>query len=85
MTQSYFTMWGMLVPMALGAFGGPLIHGNLLGAIRAAYPSDEAKSEALRRCVAMDGDFSRFSAQDRDVCYRAMLHFDQTAAAADGR
>lgn len=73
MPQSYFTMWGMLILMAFGALAGPLIHGNLLGTIRAAYPHDEAKSDALHRCAAMDSDFSRFSEHDRDICYRAML------------
>jgi hypothetical protein len=74
MPQSYFMMWGMLILMAFGALAGPLIHGDLLGTIRAAYPHDEAKSDALHRCGAMDSDFSRFSEHDRDICYRAMLH-----------
>jgi len=83
MPQSYFTMWGMLILMALGALAGPLIHGNLLGSIRAAYPSDQAKSDALHRCAEMDSEFSRFSEHDRGACYRAMLHLgDQTAATA---
>ena len=84
MPQSYFTMWGMLILMALGAVAGPLIHGNVLGSIRAAYPSDQAKSDALHRCAAMDGEFSRFSEHDRDVCYRAMLHLGDQAATAAG-
>ena len=73
MPQSYFTMWGMLILMVLGAVAGPLIHGNVIGAIRAAYPADEAKRDALHRCGAMDSQFSRFSEHDRDVCYRALL------------
>jgi hypothetical protein len=72
--SSYFTMWGMLIIMALGAVAGPLVHGNVLGSIRAAYPADVAKRDALHRCAAMDSDFSRFSEHDRDVCYHAMLH-----------
>jgi hypothetical protein len=80
--QSYFTMWCMLILLALGALAGPLIHGNLLGSIRAAYPSDGAKSDALHRCAEMDHDFSRFSEQDRDVCYRVMHLNDQTGATA---
>jgi hypothetical protein len=74
MPSSYFTMWGMLLLMGFGVVIGPLIHGNVIGSIRAAYPSDEAKSAALRRCGEMDVEFSRFLQRDRDVCYRAMLH-----------
>jgi hypothetical protein len=78
-------MWGMLIVMALGAVGGPLLHGNVLGQVRAAYPSDEAKHEALARCAAMDADFSRFSPHDRDLCYRAVLHAaDQAARTSAG-
>ena len=67
-------MWGMLILMAFGAIAGPLIHGNVLGSIHAAYPADEARREALHRCGEMDAEFSRFSQSDRDVCYRAVLH-----------
>jgi hypothetical protein len=73
MPSSYFTMWGMLILMAFGAFGGLIVHGDLLGAIRAAYPSESIKQEALRRCGQMDTGFSRFSAQDRDTCYRVVI------------
>jgi hypothetical protein len=74
MPSNPFMMWGMLFVMALGAVAGPLVHGNVLATIRAAYPADEVKRTALRHCGAMDAEFSRFSAQDRDVCYRAVLH-----------
>jgi len=85
MSQSYFTMWGMLALMTLGALAGPLIHGDVLGSIRAAYPADQAKRDALHRCGEMDSDFSRFSAHDRDLCYRAVLHLgDPPTAAAAG-
>jgi hypothetical protein len=80
MPQSYFTMWGMLILMALGALAEPLIHGNVLGSIRAAYPSDQAKSDALHHCGQMDNEFSRFSEHDRDICYRAM-HLGEPAPA----
>lgn len=82
MPQSYFTMWCMLALLALGAVIGPLMHGHLLGSVRAAYPSDEAKSAALHHCAGLDHDFSRFSEHDRDVCYRALRVDDQTAATA---
>jgi hypothetical protein len=85
MSQSYFTMWSMLALMAFGALAGPLIHGNLLGSIRAAYPSDQAKRDALHRCGEMDNGFSRFTERDRDICYRAVLHLgDRTTASAAG-
>ena len=84
MPMNYFTMWGMLILMAFGALAGPLIHGNVLGSIRAAYPSDQAKSDALHRCGQMDSDFSRFSEHDRDICYRAMLRLTDQAAATAG-
>jgi hypothetical protein len=73
MPSSYFTMWSMLIIMALGAVAGPLIHGNVLGAVRAAYPSDDAERDALHRCGEMDAGFSRFSEHDRDLCYRVVL------------
>lgn len=83
MSQSYFTMWGMLILMAFGALAGPLIHGNVFGSIRAAYPTDQAKRDALHRCGEMDSDFSRFSEHDRDICYRAVLRpVGPTAATA---
>ena len=80
MPSSYFTMWAMLALMALGAFGGVLVHGNVLGSFRAAYPSDLARRDALHRCAQMDAQFSRFSEHDREVCYRAMLPASARAA-----
>jgi hypothetical protein len=73
MPASYFTMWVTLSLMAFGALAGPLIHGDVLGSVRAAYPSDEAKRDALHRCGQGDAEFSRFSEHDRDICFRAML------------
>ena len=74
MSSNYFLMWGMLAIMALGAMADPLVHGNLFGTIRAAYPSDATKRDALARCGAIESDFSRFSARDRAACYRMMGH-----------
>ncbi|HWB50307.1 MAG TPA: hypothetical protein VG651_14445 [Stellaceae bacterium] len=85
MPSNNFMMWGMLIIMALGAVAGPLIHGNALTTIRAAYPAEGAKRDALHRCGEMDAGFSRFSAHDRDVCYRAMLHAAGDAASAPAR
>jgi hypothetical protein len=67
--------------MVFGSFAGPLIRGNVIGSIRAAFPSDDARRSALRRCREMDAEFSRFLQRDRDVCYRAMLHQPAEAAA----
>ena len=75
-------MWGMLILMTFGAVAGPLVHGNLLGSIRAAYPSDEVRRDALHRCGEMDSEFSRFSAQDREVCYRAVLRASERNSAS---
>jgi hypothetical protein len=73
MPASYFTMWGVLILMALGALGGGIIHGNLFGFIWDAYPSDPTRQEALRRCGRMDAEFSRFSENDRETYYRMIL------------
>ena len=73
MPMNYVTMWGMLILMAFGAVGGALIHGDLLGSIRGAYPSDPLQRHALQRCGEMDSGFSRFSAGDRNACYHAVL------------
>jgi hypothetical protein len=73
MPMSQFTMWGLLTLMAIGAVGGTLVHGGALSAIRGAYPNDPAQRLALHNCGAMDAGFSRFSANDRESCYRALL------------
>jgi hypothetical protein len=73
MPQSYFTMWATLFLLAFGALGGALIHGDVFGSIRAAYPADTARRDALHRCGQMDAEFSRFSEHDREVCYRAIM------------
>lgn len=73
MSYSYFSMWGLLILMGLGAAGG-LMHGG------DAYPSDTAQQEALRRCGEADASFSRFSANDRQACYKVMLHTTAIAA-----
>jgi hypothetical protein len=72
MRTSYFSMWVMLGIMAFGAFGGTLIHGDVWRSIRAAFPSEQVKQEALRRCAQMDPQFSRFFEQDRKNCYRTI-------------
>jgi hypothetical protein len=80
MPMNYFTMWGLLILMALGAAGELVAHGDLLGSVRDAYPSDMAEREALNRCGLMDEAFSRFSASDRENCYRTIIH---TAASSN--
>lgn len=73
MSSSYFTMWATLALLALGAFGGAIYRGDLISSFRDAYPSDIAHQDALRRCSEADASFSKFSQDDRETCYRAML------------
>lgn len=49
MPSGTFMMWGMLTVMALGAVAGPLVHGNFLGSLRAAYPWTR---QGARRSIA---------------------------------
>ena len=81
MPANYVTMWGMLILMALGALCEIDFHGFSL---RAAYPNDLAKRDALHRCGEMDPAFSRFSAGDRDTCYRAVLSASGRVASKPG-
>lgn len=81
MPASNFTMWGMLMLMILGAaMSAGVFHSNFFGSIRAAYPSDTARRDALHRCGQMDPQFSRFSAHDREICYRSILSATAQAA-----
>jgi hypothetical protein len=74
MPASNFTMWGMLILMALGAaISAGAFHGNIIASVGEAYPADVAKRDALRRCGRLDSEFSRFSDEDRKTCYRAVL------------
>ena len=82
MPASNFTMWGMLILMALGAaMSAGVFHGNVVAEVRAAYPGDVARRDALHRCSRLDAEFSRFSEEDRETCYRAVL---PSAARYDG-
>jgi len=74
MPSSYFTMWGMLFLMALGAAGELVSPSDVTGWFRAAYPVDTLQRDALNRCSQADGGFWRFSAEDRNACYRVVLH-----------
>lgn len=73
MSYSYFTMWGMLALLVFGALGGAIYRGDLIETFRDAYPSDIAHQDALRRCAQSDASFSKFSRDDRETCYRALL------------
>ena len=79
MSYSYFSMWGLLILMGLAAFGGLAYRGQVLSTFSEAYPSDPAKQDALRRCSA-DPSFSKFFAEDRRSCYRALLPSVATTA-----
>ena len=74
MSYNYFTMWGLLFLLALGAFGGAIYRGDLISNFRDAYPSDVGEQDALRRCGQADASFNKFSESDRQNCYGAMLH-----------
>lgn len=73
MPTSYFTMWSLLILMGLGAVGGLVYRGDLIRTFSEAYPSDPARQDALRRCGDADASFTKFSADDRQACYRALL------------
>ena len=73
MSHSYFSMWGLLILMGLGAVGGLIYRGELVSTFSEAYPSDPGKQDALRRCGQADPSFSKFSGDDRRACYQAML------------
>lgn len=57
MPMNYFTMWGMLIVMAIGGIGELVAQGDLFGSVSAAYPSDTAEREALHRCAELDPHF----------------------------
>jgi hypothetical protein len=82
--SGYFTMWGMLILMALGAGGELMSQGNPLDWIHAAYPADDEHSDALHRCGETDAEFTRFSAQDREDCYRTVLRVTDHASSNIG-
>lgn len=71
MSYSYFSMWGLLILMGLGAVGALIGRGDIT--VSGAYPSDPAKQNALHRCGEADPSFSKFSANDRNACYRALV------------
>jgi hypothetical protein len=73
MSSRYFSMWGLLIMMGLAGFGGLIYRGELVSTFSEAYPSDPGKQDALRRCGQADLSFSKFSADERRACYRAML------------
>jgi hypothetical protein len=73
MSSSYFSMWGLLILMGLGAVGGLIHRGQLVSTFSEAYPSDPARHDALHRCGDGNPSFSKFSAADRQACYKAML------------
>jgi hypothetical protein len=45
--------------------------------VKAGYPPDTIKREALDRCAAADTHFLRFSAKDRIDCYKT-AHLNET-------
>jgi hypothetical protein len=47
--------------------------------VRAGYPPDTIRREALDRCAAADTHFLRFSAKDRTDCYKTAHLEGETA------
>jgi len=56
---------GFAVLTATAVFFGP----QTVEFVKAGYPTDTVRSEALNRCAAANSHFLRFSAEDRDQCY----------------
>jgi hypothetical protein len=84
MPSGYFTMWGMLFLIALGGGFELWSQGSPVAWYHAAYPSDQEHQDALRRCADVDNQFSRFSSEDRETCYRSFLR-DASSASVEGR
>jgi hypothetical protein len=73
MSYGYFTMWGTLIVMAFGVVLTVIFSGSPIDLIQDAYPADVTHQDALHRCGQMDAEFSRFSQNDRENCYRVVL------------
>lgn len=58
--------WRVIVPAVVVI---ALLNVGAVKFIRAAYPSDPFKSEALAKCVAGDPGFIRFFPNYREQCY----------------
>ena len=62
---------GVVVLAAVVTFFGT----QAVAYVKAGYPHDTIKREALDRCAAADTHFLRFSAKDRTDCYKT-AHLD---------
>jgi hypothetical protein len=56
-----------------------LFGGQAIAYMKAGYPSDAIRREALDRCSAADIHFLRFSAKDRTDCYKTSHLEGETA------
>ncbi len=67
MTRRWYSMvaGGIALVVVILFFGSQAI-----AFMKAGYPPDTIKREALDRCAAADSHFLRFSAKDRIDCYR---------------
>jgi hypothetical protein len=79
MSVRYLGMWALLFLLVLGVAVDWVKFGNPFGSIFDAFPSDSSRKEALRRCDLASTSFSRFSARDRDTCYRTMIRAKDSA------
>ncbi len=71
MTRWYSMLAGGIVLAAVVFLFGT----HAVAFVKAGYPSDTIRREALARCAAADTHFLRFSAKDRIDCYKT-AHLD---------
>jgi hypothetical protein len=67
MVQRSLWMMMVVVAVAIATFGD-----GIPPFLRAAYPTDPFKRDALAKCQAVDVSFVRFSSGDRAACYSLM-------------
>jgi len=70
-TRWYSMLAGVVVLAAVIILFGT----QAIAFVKAGYPPDTIKREALDRCAAADIHFLRFSAKDRTDCYKT-AHLD---------
>src|SRR5665213_2851592 len=69
------TVGGVVLVAVIILFGGQAI-----AYVKAGYPSDAIRREALDHCAAADIHFLRFSEKDRTDCYKTCLLYTSDAA-----
>jgi hypothetical protein len=69
---------GVTVLAAAAVFCGP----QTIAFVKAGYPTDTPRREALDRCAAANTHFLRFSAEDRMTCYH-IAHIPSDSTVVD--